>query len=135
MRVRKDDWISSIPEKLEFMGAQYIVPNNEWTKLMKIVIEQLLKRDEKLMVKLAEDGTIGGRSRIWLSSKKESVINPQKVRDNIFFYGRTSSYDIGRFVNTLLKAYKIPDRQFRIICKDGSYLPPENMYEEGLFPE
>ena len=131
MRIQQDVWVNKVPKILEFLGTQYEVPNNEWVKLMKIIIEQLLKRDEKLMIKLAEEESIRGTSRTWLSTKIESVDSPQKVRDNLFFYGYTSAYDIGRFVDKLLKAYNISDREFRIICTDGSYLPPEDSYEDN----
>ena len=50
MRVIKKVWSNKIPKTLEFSGVQYEIPHNKWLHVMKIVIEQLLTIDEKLMM-------------------------------------------------------------------------------------
>jgi len=133
MKINQPDWTNKVPDDLEFLGTRFEVPKEQWIQVMRIVTEQLLELNPSLMRELAENETIKGDKRIWLSANSDSLESPHKINDNLYYYGYTGAYDVGRYVDKLLKEYRISDREFKIICTDGSVLPPENAYETPLF--
>jgi 5-methylcytosine-specific restriction enzyme A len=133
MKVDDKDWPNKVPDVLEFLGTHTKIPKEQWYEVMRILTEKLLELNPTLLNQLAKDEKIRGRGRIWLSTKSDSLQNPHKINDNLYFYGYTGAYDVGRYVDKLLKEFKITDRQFKIICSDGSFLPLENAYETPLF--
>jgi 5-methylcytosine-specific restriction endonuclease McrA len=129
MKVDDKIWPNKTPDFLEFLGTRTKIPKAQWFEVMRIFTEKLLELDPSLLNRLAKNEVIRGTNRIWLSTKRESLQNPHKINDNLYFYGYTGAYDVGRYVDKLLKEFRIDDHNFKIICTDGSSLPPDHAYE------
>lgn len=120
-----EDFTHTVPCAFRILDSK--IEADQWKTLLLRFCEYLYATNPDELLRVADDTTMQGSSRYYLSAYKEKVPMAQKMRNiNLFVIGNISANGVRNYIMRLLSRFDIPKKNFVIfIRRDLSLLHNE----------